>query len=76
MSLIGTGFRLREKLMIAFFGVRGSGPIYYLGYASTQVEFLNETQLWALVAFTIFASTVIHGLASPFALEKISKATD
>jgi len=76
MSLIGTDFRLREKLMVAFFGVRGIGSIYYLGYASTQVEFLNETQLWALVAFTIFASTVIHGLASPFALEKISKATD
>ena len=76
ISLIGTGFRPREKLVIAFFGVRGVGSIYYLGYASTQLEFLNETQLWALVVFTIFASTVIHGLASPFALERISKAAD
>jgi hypothetical protein len=28
------------------------------------VEFIDEGPLWALVAFTIFASTVIHGLTA------------
>jgi NhaP-type Na+/H+ or K+/H+ antiporter len=28
------------------------------------VEFINEGPIWALVAFTIFASTVIHGLTA------------
>ena len=50
--------------MIAFYGVRGIGSLYYLAYAATHVEFINEGALWALVAFTIFASTVIHGLTA------------
>jgi NhaP-type Na+/H+ or K+/H+ antiporter len=72
ISLQGTKFQPTDKAMIAFFGVRGVGSIYYLGYASTQVQFVNETQLWALVGFTIFASTVIHGLTSPFVLSRLS----
>ena len=41
--------------------LRPSCPI---GYASTHVEFINEGSIWALVAYTIFASTVIHGLTA------------
>jgi sodium/hydrogen antiporter len=44
--------------------VRGIGSIYYLGYATGHVEFVNEDQLWALVAYTIFASAIIHGATS------------
>jgi hypothetical protein len=28
------------------------------------MEFVNERQLWALVAYTIFASAVLHGTTS------------
>lgn len=45
------------------------GSIYYLGYASGKVELVNEEQLWALVAFTIFASSILHG-ATSFMVEK------
>ena len=50
--------------MIAFYGVRGIGSVYYLGYAATHVEFIDEAQLWAIVSFTIFASTILHGLTA------------
>jgi NhaP-type Na+/H+ or K+/H+ antiporter len=49
---------------VAIYGVRGIGSLYYIAYASTHVEFIDEGPLWALVAFTIFASTVIHGLTA------------
>ena len=58
---------------MAIYGVRGIGPLYYLGYASTHVEFIDEGPLWALVAFTIFASTVIHGLTATATVEVLDR---
>jgi sodium/hydrogen antiporter len=63
-GLIGSERSWRERGVLAFYGVRGIGSLYYLGYASTHVEFINEGPIWALVAYTIFASTVIHGLTA------------
>ncbi len=64
LGLIGTRLRLRSRALVAIYGVRGIGSLYYLGYAATHVEFIDEAPVWALVAFTIFASTVIHGLTA------------
>jgi NhaP-type Na+/H+ or K+/H+ antiporter len=69
LALSGTEFDSCERGLISFFGVRGVGSVYYLAYASGHIEFTNEEQLWALVAFTVFASTVIHG-ATSFLLER------
>lgn len=65
VSLIGTPLPPGDRAVVSFFGVRGIGSVYYLAYAAGHVEFINEEQLWALVGFTIFASTVIHGLTAP-----------
>ncbi len=46
---------------------------YYVAYAAGHIEFINEDQLWALVAFTVFASTVIHG-ATSFVVERVAPA--
>lgn len=54
----------RERGVVAFYGVRGVGSVYYLAYAATHVEFIEEGPLWALVVYTIFASTVLHGLTA------------
>jgi NhaP-type Na+/H+ or K+/H+ antiporter len=64
LGLVGTTLGLRARAVVAIYGVRGIGSLYYIAYASTHVEFIDEGALWALVAFTIFASTVIHGLTA------------
>ncbi|MEX2615199.1 MAG: cation:proton antiporter [Alphaproteobacteria bacterium] len=61
LSLMGTGLVSGDRWIVGFFGVRGVGSIYYIAYASGHVELINERPIWALVAFTIFASAVIHG---------------
>jgi sodium/hydrogen antiporter len=71
LGLLGTDLAPRERWTVAFFGVRGVGSVYYLAYASSHVEFVNEDQLWALVAFTIFASTILHG-ATGFVIERVA----
>lgn len=73
IGLSGSDFSRRGRLVISSFGVRGIGSLYYLGYASTHVEFIDEGSLWALVAFTIFASTVIHGLTATRMIEGLDR---
>lgn len=62
----------RERAVAAFYGVRGVGSVYYLSYASGKIEFVNASQIWALVAFTIFASTLIHGSTARFVVERVA----
>ncbi|MBC7739255.1 MAG: cation:proton antiporter [Candidatus Saccharibacteria bacterium] len=69
LSLIRTDLSQGDRLIVGFFGVRGIGSVYYLGYASGKVELVNEDQLWALVAYTIFASALLHG-ATSFVVER------
>jgi NhaP-type Na+/H+ or K+/H+ antiporter len=61
----GPGLSLdrRERLVTAFFGVRGVGSIYYLAYALGLAGFPEERWLWSTVAFTIVLSVVVHGVA-------------
>ena len=63
-SLTGLHAPPVEKLAVSFLGVRGIGSVYYIAYASGHMEFVNAEELWALVAFTVFASTVVHGLTA------------
>lgn len=70
ISLGGTRLRGRERFVVAAYGVRGVGSIYYLGYAGSHLDLVNEAQLWAIIAFTILASTILHGLTAAFAVER------
>lgn len=70
VSLMGTALKGRQRLVTAFYGVRGIGSIYYLAYAGHQLELVNEETLWATVAFTVVASTLVHGLTAGIAVER------
>jgi len=59
----------RRRLVVAAYGVRGVGSIYYLGYAGSHMRLANEAQLWAIVGFTILVSTIVHGFTAAFAVE-------
>lgn len=77
-SLRQTRLRERERFVVAAYGVRGVGSIYYLGYAGSHMDLVNEAQLWAIIAFTILVSTVVHGFTAAFAVEQATgeKQTD
>jgi NhaP-type Na+/H+ or K+/H+ antiporter len=76
ISLLGTRLTLRERAAVSFYGVRGIGSVYYLSYASGRVEFVNEPQLWAVVAYTIFASTMLHGFTAATMVERVATPDD
>jgi sodium/hydrogen antiporter len=64
VSMWRTGLPPADRLVIAFYGVRGIGSIYYLGYAASHLELVNEGQLWATITLAILLSTVIHGFTA------------
>jgi NhaP-type Na+/H+ or K+/H+ antiporter len=72
LSLSGTMLRGRERAVVAFYGVRGIGSIYYLAYAGHHVELTNEYELWATIAGTILLSTLVHGLTAGMAVERVT----
>ncbi len=74
-SLSGSRLSGRERAVVAFYGVRGVGSIYYLSYAGSHLNLTNEGELWAICAFTILVSTVVHGLSAAFVLEKTTGET-
>jgi hypothetical protein len=76
VSLRGTPLPGRDRLVVAFYGVRGVGSVYYLAYAGHHVELVNEHQLWATIAFTILLSTVVHGLTAGIAVERVTGGED
>ena len=71
LSMLGTGLPPQERLVVAFYGVRGIGSIYYLAYAASHLELVNEGQLWATVALTILLSTMIHGFTAGAVVDHI-----
>jgi sodium/hydrogen antiporter len=72
LALAGTYIRGRERAVVAFYGVRGIGSVYYLAYAGHHVKLANEYELWATIAFTILLSTLVHGLSAGIALERVT----
>lgn len=73
LSLAALSMNSRERIVVAFYGIRGVGSIYYLAYAASHVALPNAPVLWAIVAFTIVLSTVVHGFTAGIAIER---ATD
>ncbi len=72
VSLMGSRIKGRQRLVVAVYGVRGVGSIYYLSYAGSHLKLDNEPELWAITALAIALSTVLHGFSAAFAVEKVS----
>lgn len=70
VSLLGCRMRSRERLFVAVYGVRGVGSIYYMSYAGSHMRLHNEAQLWAITAFTVLLSTILHGFSAAIAVER------
>ncbi|MFD2740090.1 cation:proton antiporter [Sulfitobacter aestuarii] len=73
LGLLGSDMARRDRGVVAVYGVRGIGSIYYLCYAGSHMEFANEVQLWSLVALVILLSTILHGFSVGWAMERLKE---
>jgi NhaP-type Na+/H+ or K+/H+ antiporter len=72
----GRGLNPRERVVAAFFGVRGVGSIFYLAYAAGHAEFSDLEWLWATTAFTIGLSVFVHGVLAKPAMDWLERGQD
>jgi NhaP-type Na+/H+ or K+/H+ antiporter len=56
----------RERIVIAFFGVRGVGSLFYITYALQAGQFGDPAAIWRITGLVVVGSIIVHGLsASP-----------
>jgi NhaP-type Na+/H+ or K+/H+ antiporter len=64
LSLVGSPLPRRDKVMLAYLGIRGLGSVYYVAYALNHGEFGDSERLWAITGFIILTSIIVHGVTS------------
>jgi NhaP-type Na+/H+ or K+/H+ antiporter len=72
-GMIGKRLHLKEKLGIGFFGIKGMGSFYYLAFALSESYFPLGEELWAIVAFIVLLSIILHGLTATSVMKKLDK---
>ncbi|SFT77216.1 NhaP-type Na+/H+ or K+/H+ antiporter [Geodermatophilus amargosae] len=53
-----------ERWVIAFFGVRGIGSLYYLAYGLSEADVPGGEQLWSVTVLVVVGSVVVHGVTA------------
>jgi NhaP-type Na+/H+ or K+/H+ antiporter len=61
LALQPAGLAPRSRVVTSFMGVRGMGTLYYLAYAYNHGTFGRVEEAWAIAAFTVVLSIVVHG---------------
>jgi len=75
LSLARTPTGPRERVVLAFFGVRGIGSIYYLSYALSKGEFgADDATLWRIGGLVIVLSIVLHGMTAAPVINALDRA--
>ncbi|WP_426014140.1 cation:proton antiporter [Caulobacter sp. DWR2-3-1b2] len=64
IGLIGSPHSLRERALVAFFGIRGIGSLYYLAYGLNHGHFQRWDRLWAITGFVVLCSILVHGVTA------------
>lgn len=64
IGLVGTPVRGSQRRLIAWFGIRGIGSLYYLFYAiSHEIEPALAQRLLSITVAVVMASVIAHGLS-------------
>jgi NhaP-type Na+/H+ or K+/H+ antiporter len=57
--------------------VRGIGSLFYLAYALGQADFgVPAAELWAVVAFAVLTSVVLHGITATPIMDRLDTLRD
>ncbi len=64
LAFAGSGLTWQPKALMAFFGIRGVGTLYYLLYAFRHGALTNQTAIWNVAGFTVLVSVLLHGTTS------------
>ncbi|MFS4437120.1 cation:proton antiporter [Paracoccaceae bacterium GXU_MW_L88] len=73
VSLTARALARSDRAVVAVYGVRGIGSIYYLAYATSHADLPHLSDLWIITALTIFLSTILHGFSVGWSMDRIGR---
>lgn len=79
VSFLGSDTPWVERVVIAFFGIRGIGSFYYLSHALAKSSFrerqlaIAAEELWAFVGFVVLTSILLHGISSSPVMDALDR---
>ena len=73
IAMIGSGQPMRERVLLAFLGIRGVGSVYYVAYGLNHGDFGDSERLWAIVGFIILVSILVHGVTAAPLLRRLAR---
>lgn len=76
LALRGAPGTAAEHGVIAFFGIRGIGSLYYLSYAFAAAAFPQPDEVWAIAGLVIIISVVLHGIAATPVMQRMDRARE
>ncbi len=62
VSLAGWKRPPLERFVVAFFGIRGLGSVYYLAYGINHGAFEEQRLMWGTLALIVLISILLHGI--------------
>ncbi|MCC8361060.1 cation:proton antiporter [Salinimicrobium sediminilitoris] len=74
IGLLGVKGSFKSKLAVSFFGIRGIGSIFYLSWAFVTFDYFDhKNELYAITAYIILISIIIHGFTAPSVIGHFKK---
>lgn len=73
LGLAGGRTGPHERAVVAFFGVRGVGSLFYVAFAVHEGDFPDAERLWALVILLVLGSVLVHGVAATPAMRALDR---
>jgi NhaP-type Na+/H+ or K+/H+ antiporter len=74
LSVSNAPLKMREKMMISFYGIKGVGSLFYLAFAMHEAPFEYSAELWCAVSFIVLCSILLHGFTAPVIIAKSDSA--
>ncbi|TKD53366.1 sodium:proton antiporter [Sphingomonas baiyangensis] len=74
IALAGVTRAPQEKFVIAFFGIRGLGSVYYLAYGLNHASFDEPYRIWGAAGLVIVLSILLHGITVTPMMRRLDRA--
>lgn len=71
VGLLRSPLSVRRRAVIAFFGIRGIGSIFYLAHGLGAAEFPGADLAWSILVLVILVSVVLHGVSSSPVMRRV-----
>ncbi|HET7300815.1 MAG TPA: cation:proton antiporter [Oleiagrimonas sp.] len=76
LSFLGSRHPAPVRLAVGYFGIRGLGSLYYIGYATAIAGSGAAGKLWPVTALTVLFSIVLYGFTAQPVLGLLDRAME